>query len=110
MDSEPTGFSVSTTTSDGVYVDGTFGRGGHKNEGRVVGLFRGRMEAGPRALGHRSLLADPRNRFQVRHPSGYIGPAFSVAEDMLVIRAPCSLAIASATVRKCAISSSGLGT
>ena len=24
-------------------------------------------------------LADPRNRLQVRHPSGYVGPAFSVA-------------------------------
>jgi 8-oxo-dGTP pyrophosphatase MutT (NUDIX family) len=24
-------------------------------------------------------LADPRNRFQVRHPSGYVGPAFAVA-------------------------------
>jgi hypothetical protein len=24
-------------------------------------------------------LADPRNRMQVRHPSGYIGPAFAVA-------------------------------
>ena len=24
-------------------------------------------------------LADPVNRFQVRHPSGYVGPAFSVA-------------------------------
>jgi carbamoyltransferase len=28
-------------------------------EGRVVGWFRGRMEFGPRALGHRSILADP---------------------------------------------------
>jgi carbamoyltransferase len=29
-------------------------------EGAVVGWFQGRMEAGPRALGNRSLLADPR--------------------------------------------------
>ena len=29
-------------------------------QGRVVGLLRGRSEAGPRALCHRSLLADPR--------------------------------------------------
>ena len=29
-------------------------------EGLVVGWFQGRMEAGPRALGNRSLLADPR--------------------------------------------------
>ncbi|MFH1462800.1 MAG: carbamoyltransferase N-terminal domain-containing protein [Pseudomonadota bacterium] len=29
--------------------------------GRVVALFDGRMEYGPRALGHRSILADPRS-------------------------------------------------
>ena len=26
-----------------------------------------------------AVLADPANRFQVRHPSGYVGPAFAVA-------------------------------
>jgi carbamoyltransferase len=31
-------------------------------EGRVVGWFQGRMEFGPRALGARSILADPRGR------------------------------------------------
>jgi carbamoyltransferase len=31
------------------------------DEGRVVGWFQGRMEWGPRALGNRSILADPRN-------------------------------------------------
>ena len=30
-------------------------------EGRVVGLFQGAMEYGPRALGNRSILADARN-------------------------------------------------
>jgi carbamoyltransferase len=30
-------------------------------EGKVVGWFQGRMEFGPRALGARSLLGDPRN-------------------------------------------------
>jgi carbamoyltransferase len=30
-------------------------------EGNVVGFFHGRMEFGPRALGARSILADPRN-------------------------------------------------
>ncbi len=30
-------------------------------EGDVVGWFQGRMEFGPRALGNRSILADPRN-------------------------------------------------
>jgi carbamoyltransferase len=29
-------------------------------EGRVIGWFQGRMEFGPRALGNRSILADPR--------------------------------------------------
>lgn len=29
-------------------------------EGKVVGWFQGRMEWGPRALGHRSILGDPR--------------------------------------------------
>lgn len=31
------------------------------NEGNVVGWFQGRMEFGPRALGNRSILGDPRN-------------------------------------------------
>lgn len=31
-------------------------------EGKVVGILRGRSEIGPRALCHRSLLADPRSR------------------------------------------------
>ncbi len=31
-------------------------------EGSVVGWFQGRMEFGPRALGNRSILADPRGR------------------------------------------------
>ena len=30
-------------------------------EGNVIGLFQGRMEYGPRALGARSIIADPRN-------------------------------------------------
>ena len=30
-------------------------------EGKAVGLFQGRMEFGPRALGHRSIIADPRD-------------------------------------------------
>jgi carbamoyltransferase len=31
------------------------------SEGKVVGLFQGRMEFGPRALGGRSIIGDPRN-------------------------------------------------
>lgn len=30
--------------------------------GKVIGWFQGRMEFGPRALGNRSILADPRNK------------------------------------------------
>lgn len=32
------------------------------SQGNIVGWFQGRMEFGPRALGNRSLLADPRDR------------------------------------------------
>jgi carbamoyltransferase len=31
------------------------------SEGKILGWFQGRMEAGPRALGNRSILADPTN-------------------------------------------------
>lgn len=31
------------------------------NNGKIIGWFRGRMEFGPRALGNRSIIADPRN-------------------------------------------------
>jgi len=31
------------------------------SRGNIVGWFQGRMELGPRALGHRSILADPRS-------------------------------------------------
>ncbi|MCU1496460.1 MAG: hypothetical protein JWM47_413 [Acidimicrobiales bacterium] len=34
---------------------------GRLADGAVVGWFHGRMEFGPRALGHRSILADPRS-------------------------------------------------
>jgi len=30
-------------------------------QGEIIGWFQGKMEFGPRALGHRSILADPRN-------------------------------------------------
>jgi carbamoyltransferase len=35
--------------------------------GKVVGFFRGRSESGPRALCHRSILADPRRRLMRDH-------------------------------------------
>ena len=31
------------------------------SEGKIIGWFQGKMEFGPRALGNRSILADPRN-------------------------------------------------
>ena len=31
-------------------------------EGKIFGLFRGRMEFGPRALGSRSIIGDPRRQ------------------------------------------------
>jgi len=34
----------------------------HLADGKAVGWFNGRMEFGPRALGNRSILADPRSR------------------------------------------------
>ncbi len=34
----------------------------HVTDGRIVGRFDGRMEYGPRALGHRSILADMRRK------------------------------------------------
>ena len=35
---------------------------GHLADGKVIGWFSGRMEFGPRALGARSILGDPRSR------------------------------------------------
>ena len=46
------------TLSDRELVEGTARR---LAEGNVVGWFQGRMEFGPRALGGRSILADPRD-------------------------------------------------
>lgn len=55
--------------------------------GKIVGWFQGRMENGPRALGHRSILADPRGaemkdhlNARVKHREGYrpFGPSVLV--------------------------------
>ncbi len=60
-------------------------------EGRIVGWFDGGSEFGPRALGHRSILADPRRRdmkdllnARVKHREGFRPYAASV----LLERAP----------------------
>ncbi len=57
-------------------------------EGLIVGWFQGRLEFGPRALGNRSLLADPRyanSRVQlnnrVKHREAYRPFAASVLEE-----------------------------
>ena len=46
--------------------------------GKIIGWFQGRMEVGPRALGNRSILADPRNtqmkdilNYKVKHREGF---------------------------------------
>ncbi|MDR2669728.1 MAG: carbamoyltransferase [Desulfovibrio sp.] len=56
--------------------------------GAVLGWFQGRMEYGPRALGNRSILADPRNpdmqkrlNLKVKYREGFRPFAPSVAEE-----------------------------
>jgi carbamoyltransferase len=56
--------------------------------GQIVGWFQGRMEIGPRALGNRSILADPRRaemkdilNSKVKHREGFRPFAPSVLED-----------------------------
>lgn len=40
--------------------------------GKTVGLLRGRSELGPRALGHRSILADPRSATMKHHLNAHV--------------------------------------
>ncbi len=67
--------------------------------GRTVGWFQGRMEAGPRALGRRSILADPRhtntrdhinNRIKHREPWRPLAPALldEAAPDLIGTSTP----------------------
>jgi carbamoyltransferase len=60
------------------------------SQGKVVGWFQGRMEYGPRALGCRSILADPRNpqirdviNSKVKHREWFRPFAPSIAEEAL---------------------------
>lgn len=57
-------------------------------DGNVIGWFQGRMELGPRALGARSILADPRRpdmqdilNLKVKHREGFRPFAPSVLEE-----------------------------
>lgn len=59
-------------------------------EGNVVGWFQGRMEWGPRALGNRSILGDPRNsdmqkqlNLKIKFREGFRPFAPSVLEEMV---------------------------
>ncbi|MFA6316105.1 MAG: carbamoyltransferase C-terminal domain-containing protein, partial [Elusimicrobiota bacterium] len=59
------------------------------SEGKVLGWFQGRLEFGPRALGHRSILADPRpkdmkdrvNKLKKRHPFRPFGPSILAGRE-----------------------------
>lgn len=41
-------------------------------EGKIVGWFQGGAEIGPRALGHRSILADPRRKEMKDHINSHV--------------------------------------
>jgi carbamoyltransferase len=58
--------------------------------GKIVGWFQGRMELGPRALGNRSILADPRQEqikdvlnLRIKHRESFRPFAPSVQEEYL---------------------------
>ncbi len=58
------------------------------SEGKIVGWFQGRSEFGPRALGNRSILADPRNHemqkklnLKIKYREGFRPFAPSVLEE-----------------------------
>jgi len=57
-------------------------------DGKVIGWFQGRMEYGPRALGNRSILGDPRNpemqkklNLKIKYREGFRPFAPSVLEE-----------------------------
>jgi carbamoyltransferase len=57
-------------------------------EGKVIGWFQGRMEYGPRALGNRSIIGDPRNpemqkklNLKIKYREGFRPFAPSVMEE-----------------------------
>lgn len=62
----------------------------HLARGQVVGWFQGRMEYGPRALGNRSILGDPRNpemqkklNLKIKYREGFRPFAPSVLEEAI---------------------------
>lgn len=71
---------------------------GELTSGRVVGWFQGRFEWGPRALGNRSILADPRRpemkdvvnaKIKFREPFRPFGPAVLVDQAEHFFALPC---------------------
>lgn len=83
-------------------------------EGQVVGWFQGRFEWGPRAMGHRSILADPRDgqsrervnaSVKFREPFRPFAPAVTAADadDWFVlppaVRDPARFMLTTAQVR-----------
>ena len=70
--------------------------------GDVVGWFQGRMEFGPRALGNRSIVADPRRadmkdilnaRIKHREPFRPFAPSVLAERDRRVVRAGLPVAV-----------------
>lgn len=81
--------------------------------GKVIGWFNGGSELGPRALGHRSILADPRNpnmrdyiNFEVKHREWYRPFAPVIIEELtseyfdLSIPSPFMLIVADVLAEK----------
>jgi carbamoyltransferase len=69
-------------------------------DGKVVAWFQGRFEWGPRALGNRSILADPRrpdmkkivnSKIKFREPFRPFAPVVSESSIESLFAAPCSL-------------------
>lgn len=67
--------------------------------GKVVGWFQGRFEWGPRALGHRSILADPRNpdmkdivnaKIKFREPYRPFAPSVTAESAETYFDSPCA--------------------
>ncbi len=84
------------------------------NEGKVVGWFQGRMEYGPRALGARSILGDPRNpemqkklNLKIKYREGFRPFAPSVLEEHTLQcfdipeQSPYMLLVAPVTAKRC---------
>jgi carbamoyltransferase len=77
--------------------------------GNVVGWFQGRMEFGPRALGHRSILADPRtvemrdrvNKIKRRELWRPLAPVVQAekASEYFALRAPSPFMLFASQVR-----------